>query len=214
MTTMTWFGKSPTGADVEFCFDLDVDGPIDAGATLDRNLKAAGYTRSERFDRPVYAGPSFGGGKPPETAPPADLVVQECCKLPMRYIPVREATGDKDGVAAHWDCRKGRGCEKARKVGDRIFPFTNWHLTKKPPETGPPGQLGGAGAGTQAGAAPSSGAPDPFDYGAFWRAATPLGLTQPLLQQLCDELGIEKTKATDDDRRILLAAWKRKKETA
>lgn len=172
-TGLSMYAKSPSGIEVTIAVPIaahTADAIADYCAALDRELKAKGFTRSDRLDKPA---PFTRGQQPakPEVQPPADLVIQEHCGLPMKYIPER-AKDDGSKIPAHWDCRKGRGCEAPREVGGNKYPFTNWHLTKKPAK--------------QADDLPLK----PMTYGAFLTAALSHGF---------NKLGVLELAQTDEE---------------
>lgn len=168
-TSFDLYVKAPSGTEaalhVELADVAHLQEIVDGMKRADALLKAAGFQRSERLDKPAY---QKGGGNfqpRPETPPPADLEVPSHCGEHMRYVEAREASGDKKAVAAHWDCRKGRGCVEGREVNGNRFPFTNWHLNKRqaPKESTPPAPVP---------AAQGSAAPGPLGYGDFKTQAT------------------------------------------
>lgn len=139
MTTPTfiWYGRAPSGADVEVHLNvneivLEVAGstpanPVtrapyptelfDAFKRADAALKAAGFTRSERFDKPTYGG---GGSKQkrPDTPPPPGIMVPQHCGEAMKYIRYKKdgakgfpARGVAEGYADMWVCVKDKQCE-------------------------------------------------------------------------------------------------------
>jgi hypothetical protein len=146
--TFTYYGKTPTGVEMALTLDVAADSPpaeiVSRLKDLDLELKKVGFTRSDRLDKPAYGA---GGGnfqKKPETPAPPDLEIPSHCDQLMKYVPAREEGDGKKAVAAHWDCRKGRGCAEPRTVGENTFPFTNWHLTKKKPDAMPAKASGSA----------------------------------------------------------------------
>lgn len=192
----TYYGKSADG--VEMALSLPLDGlttPKDIADYCKQvvsEMKAAGFVRSDRLDKPAYGGGGWKGGQQQaEEPPPADLVVHEHCGEPMRYVKERPANGEKAAVAAHWDCRKGRNCAEARTVGDRKFPFTNWHLTKKPAgENAPP---------TNGNSTSQNGASKLMNWTQFWAKATPLGIKQTDVTRIIEAMGLTKPTLTDAD---------------
>ena len=119
--TYQYFGKTPSG--VEMALTLDVDGktPAEIAAYLksvDAELKAAGFTRSDRLDKP--AGGWGGKGQQPraETPPPAGIVRPDHCATPMRYMKYRKegapgapARNLDPGWRDMWVCAKDKQCE-------------------------------------------------------------------------------------------------------
>jgi len=119
----SYYGKTPSG--VEMALTLDVDAgkkPAEIAAYLkavDLELKAAGFTRSDRLDKPAGG---WGGGKGqqprPETPPPAGIVRPDHCDAPMRYVKYRKdgapgapARNLDPGWKDMWVCSKDKGCE-------------------------------------------------------------------------------------------------------
>jgi len=130
-----FYVKSPSGIEtalhVATADVASIPALVEGMKEADALLKAAGFVRSDRLDKPAY---QKGGGAfnaPQETPPPADLEVPEHCGQPMKYVPEKPKANGDGVVSAHWDCRKGRGCAEPRTVGDRVYGFTNWDLAKK-----------------------------------------------------------------------------------
>jgi hypothetical protein len=159
-----YFAKSPSGVEIALHLDIDPgkkpEEIADYCAAIDAAMAAKKFTRSDRLDKPAGGWGGKQRQERQETAPPDDLEVPVHCELKMVYIPAREATADRKAVAAHWDCREGKGCTDVRVVGDNRYPFTDWHLTKKKPA-----KAAAAAGTTPPAAAPMNGAAEkPMAY--------------------------------------------------
>ena len=205
MSEMIWYGKAPSGADVEVKLTVDGKTPAETVASLkalDVAAKTAGFARSERFDRPSYGGGGRPGAPRPETPPPADLEVPEHCGVAMVYKPPKEAADGKKAVAARWECRKGRDCAEPEERGGNKYPATNWHMTKK------------AGSATEPTPAEDA---KPVNWAPFWRECTDLGVAKEEVWRIAgvvsqvELLAKVKTKEKLDE---LLARVKRARPAA
>lgn len=132
----TLYGKTPHGMEYQLVINVaDVPGGPRGFAlmlkTIDDEMYSAGFTRSDRLDKPAYGAGGRPGPPRPEEKPPAGLEVPEHCGLSMIYRPPKDASGDRKPVAARWECRKGKDCAEAEERGGNKYGATNWHLTKK-----------------------------------------------------------------------------------
>lgn len=151
MTTPTfiWYGRSPTGADVEVHGSLEGDTASSAAMfkTFDAALAAAGFRRSERFDKPTYGGGGPGKNKRPDLPPPPGILVPFCvhCRqspssekpdVVMRYIKYKK-DGAKAGPrtaeneAEMWVCPREKECEFVKSgKSDRAYAY--FHMNPDP----------------------------------------------------------------------------------
>ena len=117
MAKLIWYGRAPSGAEVEIHLDpseiaIEVEGStkanpktrapyptelFDAFKRADSGLASVGFKGSDRFARPTYGGGGggHGKGKRPDLAPPPGIVVPEHCGAPAKYIVY-----NKDNVTA------------------------------------------------------------------------------------------------------------------
>lgn len=172
MNTFIWYGKSPTGADVEFRVDLPFDTIEGDAWAVDAALKKAGFVPSQRF-----APPTFGGGRGnqqrAQNPPPPGIVVPEHCGVAMKYVkykkdgtvaaPAMLARGLVDGWKDMWLCSKDKQCEDVTS-GKSDRPAVNFDMKVMAGDAAP-GSVNDASA-------------KPMGLGDFLNAALKLGYTR------------------------------------
>lgn len=135
--------KSPKGVEVAFHVSSEdveiakegtlIGSLVRAFKEADELLQKAGFTRSDRLDRPAN---NYGGGKgnwqqKPKTPWPDEYEIPKCCGVDMVYFPHREAQGDRKALNEHGECAEGQKCAFPRVVGDKKYPRSQFELTKK-----------------------------------------------------------------------------------
>lgn len=130
-----WFGKSPTGADVEF--QVDSVGDAENAKIVDAAIKAAGFLPSPRFAPPTYGGGGRGNQRP-ETPAPTGIIRPDHCGVPMKYVVYKKdgAKGFPDrgvdaGKADMWVCSKDKQCEDVTS-GKSDRAHANFDMKKAP----------------------------------------------------------------------------------
>lgn len=152
MAKLIWYGRAPSGADVEVVLDVDDPDPLHVvgqASTLDAGLTRAGFKASDRFARPAYGGGGGPGkGKRPDLAPPPGIIVPEHCGEPAKYIvynkdnvtaKAREALaarGVPEGKVDMWVCSKDKACEDVTS-GKSERPWAGFDM-KPVPAAAPP----------------------------------------------------------------------------
>lgn len=158
-----FYVKSPSGIETALHVTtgdlVHVAALVEGMKEADRLLKAAGFVRSDRLDKPVYQRGGGGGGRAarPETPPPADLEVPEHCGQPMVYMPGGKRQDGSD-YSPRWVCRAGSACEEKDAQGR---PHANWRMKKKPDAAAAKDGKDAGGSEAQGSATP----PQPMGYG-------------------------------------------------
>lgn len=147
---ITWYGKGPSGADVEIKIEAegDVAAIARAAGALDAAMQHANFKPSDRFARPAYGGGGGGAGKgrKPDLEPPAGIVVPQHCGEPMKYIRYKKANakghegrGVPAGEADMFVCHKDKQCEEVTSGrSERAFATFDMKPVKPAAASAPP----------------------------------------------------------------------------